>query len=64
MPSKQANRKHIFVNGALYNAELVDPPMDKFRAAGESEASFMPNNPSEEEDPEEDTYNPMAGVSV
>ncbi|XP_023175968.2 intrastrand cross-link recognition protein-like isoform X2 [Drosophila hydei] len=62
MPSKQANRKHIFVNGALYNAELVDPPMDKFRAAGESEASFMPNNPSEEEDPEEDTYNPMAGI--
>lgn len=49
--------RHVYVNGALYNAELVEPPVDFGPPP-----PFGPNNSLLET--EEDSYDPMDAVSV
>lgn len=63
----QPSGKHVYVNGALYNTELLEPPLDSFNSAGDTEypahQSLQNVSHDEETVDTEDGYDPLDDVS-
>ncbi|XP_064536891.1 uncharacterized protein LOC135427352 [Drosophila montana] len=63
VPVVQPKGKHVYVNGALYNTELLEPPLDSFNSAGDPDYPANPllQNVSVDEDTvdTEDGYDPL-----
>ncbi|XP_002055335.3 uncharacterized protein [Drosophila virilis] len=59
----QPSGKHVYVNGALYNTELLEPPLDSFNSAGDPEYPAHPSLENVSHDEEtvdtEDGYDPL-----